>query len=271
MTDLLEEHIPSQDVSGFPIATLPFDGNLNAILNWAKNGVSKTVCIANVHMLIEAHRDPQFAAVLKSADLITPDGMPLVWMLRLLGRSRQERVAGPDLLIELCRTAPDANVSLFFLGSQSTILDPMRSRLEKEFPNLAIAGMEPLPFRPMTAQEDAEIVQKLNASGAGIVLVSLGCPKQERWMAEHQNKVNMVMIGLGGAFPVFAGIYSRPPRLVQRLGLEWFYRLVQEPKRLWKRYADTIPVFIWLAIKQILVSGDQLMVAANKPPTQRSA
>jgi N-acetylglucosaminyldiphosphoundecaprenol N-acetyl-beta-D-mannosaminyltransferase len=143
--------------------------------------------------------------------------------------------------------------------------------LEEEFPNLTIAGMDPLPFRAMTAQEDAEIIQKLNASGAGIVLVSLGCPKQERWMAEHQNKVNMVMIGLGGAFPVFAGIYRRPPQLVQRLGLEWFYRLVQEPKRLWKRYADTIPVFVWLAIKQILASGDQLIVAANKPSTQRSA
>ena len=267
MVSLSEEHIPVQDVIGFPIAALPVEDQLSAILQWAKSGVSKTVCIANVHMLIEAHRNAQFAAMLKAADLITPDGMPLVWMLRLLGISRQERVAGPDVLAALCRKAPAAGVSLFFLGSQPMILERMRNRLEREFPNLTIAGMEPLPFRPMTAQEDAEIVQKLNASGAGIVLVSLGCPKQERWMVEHQDKVNMVMIGLGGAFPVFAGIHRRAPLLVQRLGLEWFYRLVQEPNRLWKRYTDTIPVFSWLAIKQILTS-EQMLLTSKKSPAQ---
>ncbi len=267
MTGLLDEHVPVQDVIGFPIAALPFDDQLSAILRWAKSGLSKTVCIANVHMLIEAHRNAQFAAMLKAADLITPDGMPLVWMLRLLGISRQERVAGPDVLTALCRSAPEAEVSLFFLGSQSVILERMRERLEREFPTLTIAGMEPLPFRPMTAQEDAEIVQKLNASGAGIVLVSLGCPKQERWMVEHQNRVNMVMIGLGGAFPVFAGIHRRAPLLIQRLGLEWFYRLVQEPNRLWKRYAGTIPIFIWLAIKQILTS-EQMLITSKKSPAQ---
>jgi N-acetylglucosaminyldiphosphoundecaprenol N-acetyl-beta-D-mannosaminyltransferase len=267
MSGLLEEHMPVQDVIGFPIAALPFDDQLNVILQWAKSGLSKIVCIANVHMLIEAHRNPHFAAVLEAADLITPDGMPLVWMLRFLGVSRQERVAGPDVLMSLCRAAPGAGISLFFLGSQPSILEKMRNRLEQEFPDLAIAGMEPLPFRPMLAQEDAEIVQKLNASGAGIVLVSLGCPKQERWMAEHQDKVNMVMIGLGGAFPVFAGIHRRAPVLIQKLGLEWFYRLVQEPNRLWKRYADTIPVFIWLAIKQILTSV-QMLTPSKKSPAQ---
>jgi N-acetylglucosaminyldiphosphoundecaprenol N-acetyl-beta-D-mannosaminyltransferase len=218
-------------------------------------------------MLIEAHQNAQFASLLKAADLTTPDGMPLVWMLRLLGISHQERVAGPDVLTRLCQMAPANGVSLFFLGSHSRILNRMQERLEREFPDLTIAGIEPLPFRPMTAQEDEEIIQKLNSSGAGIVLVSLGCPKQERWIAEHRDKVNMVMIGVGGAFPVFAGVHRRAPLLVQQLGLEWLYRLIQEPKRLWKRYVDTIPIFIWLAIKQLLAS-EQMVIMSKKSPAQ---
>jgi N-acetylglucosaminyldiphosphoundecaprenol N-acetyl-beta-D-mannosaminyltransferase len=205
-------------------------------------------------MLIEGHRNPQFASVLQEADLVTPDGMPLVWMLRLMGVPAQERVAGPDVLSALCKLAPLEGVSLFFLGSQDSILERMRSRLENEFPNLKIAGMESLPFRPMTTQENMAIVQKLNESGAGIVLVSLGCPKQEIWMAENKDKVQMVMIGLGGAFPVYAEIHKRAPGFIQNLGLEWLYRLVQEPQRLWRRYVDTIPVFIYLALKQLLIS-----------------
>jgi N-acetylglucosaminyldiphosphoundecaprenol N-acetyl-beta-D-mannosaminyltransferase len=263
----LENNLPVQHVIGFPITALSFDQQIEVILKWAKTGVSKIVCIANVHMLIEAHRDSHFASLLKASDLTTPDGMPLVWMLRLLGISRQDRVAGPDVLIALCRVAPEVGVSLFFLGSQSAVLEQMRTRLEREFPALKIAGMEPLPFRPMTAQEDEEIVRKLNTSGAGIVLVSLGCPKQERWMAEHRDKVDMVMIGVGGAFPMFAGIHRRAPQLVRQLGLEWLYRLIQEPKRLWKRYANTIPIFIWLAVKQLLAS-ESVMVTSKKSPAQ---
>lgn len=114
--------------------------------------------------------------------------------------------------------------------------------------------MEPLPFHPITPEEDEAIVQKLNESGAGLVLVSLGCPKQEIWMAKHQGKVQAVMVGLGGAFPVYAGIHKRAPQLIRSSGLEWLYRLAQEPRRLWGRYSSTIPVFLWLALKQLLTS-----------------
>ncbi|HEY9642859.1 MAG TPA: WecB/TagA/CpsF family glycosyltransferase, partial [Coleofasciculaceae cyanobacterium] len=258
-----EEFLPVRSVIGFPVAALSFQDQVALVLKWAKCGLSKVVCIANVHMLIEAHKNPQFASVLQEADLVTPDGMPLVWMLRLMGASAQERVAGPDVLSALCKLSPSEGVSLFFLGSQSAILERMRFRLKQEFPDLKIAGMEPLPFRPMTPQENAAIVQKLNESGAGIVLVSLGCPKQEIWMAENKNKVQMVMIGLGGAFPVYAEIYKRAPKFLQTLGFEWLYRLVQEPQRLWKRYLETIPVFIYLALKQLLISI-QAGLAAKK-------
>ncbi|MBW4518492.1 MAG: WecB/TagA/CpsF family glycosyltransferase [Scytolyngbya sp. HA4215-MV1] len=248
----LDRGFCQKSVIGCPVTALPFDHQIDLMVKWAKNRISKTVCIANVHMLIEAHRDPTFASVLTSADLVAPDGMPLVWMLRLLGQSEQDRVAGLDVLSALCKQASVEKVSVFFLGSHKIILEKMKARLGNEFPDLEIAGMEPLPFRPLTQQEDAEIIQKLNESGAGVVFVSLGCPKQELWIAEHKDKVHAVMIGLGGAFPVYAGLHKRAPKLIRQAGLEWLYRLLQEPTRLWKRYATTIPVFVWLAFKQLM-------------------
>nr|WP_277881987.1 MULTISPECIES: WecB/TagA/CpsF family glycosyltransferase [Cyanophyceae] len=203
-------------------------------------------------MVTEAYLNQDFSKVLKSADLVTPDGMPLVWMMKLLGVRDQDRVAGLDILLALCKAAPSTDVGLFFVGSETPILDQMRAKLNQEFPDLQIAGMEPLPFRPLTPAEDEALIQKINASGAGVVLVSLGCPKQERWMAEHKDKIHAVMIGLGGAFPVYAGICKRAPRWVREMGLEWFYRLIQEPRRLWKRYSTTIPLFLWLATKQLI-------------------
>jgi N-acetylglucosaminyldiphosphoundecaprenol N-acetyl-beta-D-mannosaminyltransferase len=235
-----------------PVTASPFDEQIKVILEWASKHLSKVVCVANVHMVTEAYLNQDFGKVLKSADLVTPDGMPLVWMMRMLGARNQDRVAGLDILQAICKAAPSTNISLFFVGSETPILDQMRVRLNQEFPNLQIAEMEPLPFRPLTPAEDEALIQKINASGAGVVLVSLGCPKQERWMAEHKDKIHAVMIGLGGAFPVYAGICKRAPRWVREMGMEWFYRLIQEPRRLWKRYSTTIPLFLWLASKQLI-------------------
>lgn len=246
---------PLKDVIGLPVTALPFDDQISLILKWAKCSISKVVCIANVHMLVEASQDPEFASVLQNADLVTPDGMPLVWMLRLMGASNQDRVAGLDVLSVLCKQASTENISVFFLGSQASILEKMRSRLQRDFPNLQIAGMEPLPFRPLSEDEDRVLVQTLNESGCGLVFISLGCPKQEFWMSKHKDRVRAVMIGLGGAFPVYAGIQKRASQAVRSLGLEWFYRLLQEPYRLWGRYRTTIPIFIWLACKQLATSN----------------
>jgi N-acetylglucosaminyldiphosphoundecaprenol N-acetyl-beta-D-mannosaminyltransferase len=250
----IEEELPVQQVIGFPVTALSLGSQMSTILRWGKRHLSKVVCIANVHMLVEGYQNQQFASILKRADLVAPDGMPLVWMLKHLGAVSQDRVAGLDVLESLCELAPQQGVSIFFLGSHRTILEKMRIRLNQDYPTLDIAGMEPLPFRPMSAEEDEAIIQLLNDSGAGIVLVSLGCPKQELWMANHKDKVNAVMIGLGGAFPVYAGIHKRAPAWIRGAGLEWLYRLAQEPRRLWKRYASTIPVFLWLAGKQLLMA-----------------
>jgi N-acetylglucosaminyldiphosphoundecaprenol N-acetyl-beta-D-mannosaminyltransferase len=242
--------LPKINVIGSPVTALPFDDQIKVILQWAKAHLSKAVCVANTHMLIEAYQQPKFRSVLKRADLVTPDGMPLVWMLKVMGAFRQNRVAGMDLFLALCEAAPRQNTSIFLLGSQSAVLQQMRTNLAKEFPNLQIAGMEPLPFRPLTAEEDHALIQRVNASGAGLVFLALGCPKQEAWIAQHKGCIQSVMIGVGGVFPVYAGIQKRAPGWVRESGLEWLYRLVQEPTRLWKRYGTTIPLFIYLALKQ---------------------
>jgi N-acetylglucosaminyldiphosphoundecaprenol N-acetyl-beta-D-mannosaminyltransferase len=242
--------LPKINVIGSPVTALPFDDQIKVILQWAKAHLSKAVCVANTHMLIEAYQQPKFRSVLKRADLVTPDGMPLVWMLKAMGAFKQNRVAGMDIFLALCEAAPRQHTSIFLLGSQSAVLQQMRTNLAKEFPNLQIAGMEPLPFRPLTAGEDHALVQRVNASGAGLVFLALGCPKQEAWIAQHKGRIQSVMIGVGGVFPVYAGIQKRAPRWIRESGLEWLYRLVQEPTRLWKRYGTTIPLFIYLALKQ---------------------
>lgn len=241
------------DIIGSPVTALPFESQISLIFEWAMSKASKFVCVANTHMLIEAYKHPEFSSVLKNADIVTPDGMPLVWMLRLMGARTQNRAAGMDILLSVCKLAPLRDISVFFLGSETKILEQMRKKLESEFPTLRIAGMEPLPFRPLTRAEDEAIIAKINDSKAAIVLVALGCPKQEYWMYQHKDKIQAVMIGLGGAFPVYAGIQKRAPCWVRNLGSEWLYRLIQEPLRLWQRYISTIPIFVWLALKQLLL------------------
>jgi N-acetylglucosaminyldiphosphoundecaprenol N-acetyl-beta-D-mannosaminyltransferase len=247
--------LPTRKVLDFPITALRFDEQIQTMLKWAKARESRAVCVANVHMLMEAYWSHDFANVLKNADLVTPDGMPLVWMMKLLGAHSQDRVAGMDIFLALCQLAQTQKISVFFVGSHTEVLLRIRKRLEAEFPLLTIAAMEPLPFRPLTKDEDEALSNKINSSGAGLVLVSLGCPKQENWIAQHKDKIQGVMIGLGGVFPVYAGIQKRAPRMVRDLGLEWLYRFIQEPRRLWRRYVQTIPPFIWLALKQLLVSS----------------
>jgi N-acetylglucosaminyldiphosphoundecaprenol N-acetyl-beta-D-mannosaminyltransferase len=243
--------IPTKHVLSSPVTALRFDEQMFLILKWARAHQSKMVCLANVHMLMEAYWHEEFAKVLKSADMVSTDGMPLVWMLRQLGMRGQDRVAGMDVYVRLCQLCSMTGVSVYFVGSQAEILNQMQTKLMQEFPSLQIAGMEPLPFRPLTPDEDASLIQRINGSGAGIVMVCLGCPKQEYWMAQHLNKINAVMIGVGAVFSLYAGLQKRAPEFVRSSGLEWFYRLVQEPKRLWHRYRDTIPPFLMLASKQL--------------------
>lgn len=243
--------IPKKNLLGFPITSLSFEEQIFLILKWARARASKIICLANVHMIMEAYWNQEFASVLQTADLVAPDGMPLVWMLKQMGAYSQDRVAGMDVFIRLCELSQLSQVSIFFLGSHAAVLERMRQRLEHEFPKLEIAGMEPLPFRPLTATEDEAVIDKINRSGAGLLFVCLGCPKQEYWMVQHQHKIQAVMIGVGAVFPIYAGLQKRAPLYVRQSGLEWLYRLIQEPQRLWHRYSQTIPPFIWLALQEL--------------------
>jgi N-acetylglucosaminyldiphosphoundecaprenol N-acetyl-beta-D-mannosaminyltransferase len=245
----------SQNVIGFPVTAVPFDLQVAQIIKWAKGGLSKVVCVANVHMLVEAGHDSSLANILNRADLVTPDGMPLVWMVQLLRKTEQDRVAGMDLMMSVCQAASDQGISVYFLGSETPVLEQMHRRLNRDFPQLKIAGMESLPMLSVPIAVDQTVVEKVNRSGAGIVFLALGCPKQEKWMAAYHNRINAVMLGVGGVFPVYAGLQQRAPEFIRSAGLEWLYRLVQEPRRLWKRYSKTIPPFIWLACKQLMLAS----------------
>lgn len=240
------------EVIGASVTAAPFKDQVSTMITWAKERSSRIVCVANVHMLMESRWDEGFRSILEKADLVTPDGMPLVWMIRCLGFRSQDRVAGMDIFLSICQYAVMENVSVYLLGCTQAVIDQMLIKLKHDFPRLELAGAEPLPFRPLTDMEDADLVERINASGAGVMFLSLGCPKQERWMNAHKDRIQSVMVGIGGVFTVYAGIQKRAPTWVRESGLEWLYRLVQEPRRLWTRYRKTIPPFILLAIRQVL-------------------
>ncbi len=242
----------TQTVTGFQVSVLSFDEQVNCIMQWAQARLSKVVCVSNVHMLMEGHWQPEFAKVLQRADMLTPDGMPLVWMTSLMKGRSQDRVAGMDLMLGLCEKAQAQRTSIFLLGSTPDMLSRISSQILQDYPQIKIAGLVSPPFRTLTDDEDRAIVSEINASGAGLVFVSLGCPKQEKWMDAHRGRVRATMVGLGGAFSVYVGEMRWAPAVVRKYGMEWCYRLVQEPKRLWRRYASTIPPFMWLATKQVL-------------------
>lgn len=231
-------------VLGAFIDALSFEAAAERILGWARGRESRYVCICNAHVVVTATRDRAYAAALDGADMATPDGEPVAWVLRRRGFPGQARIAGADLTELLCARAADAGVPVYFHGSTEQTLARLRVRLAERFPALSIAGTDSPPFRPLSDEEDRASVERINASGAGIVFVGLGCPKQEQWMAAHRGRVRAVMIGIGAAFDFMAETSARAPLWMQRRGLEWVHRLASEPGRLWKRYLVTNTLFV---------------------------
>jgi N-acetylglucosaminyldiphosphoundecaprenol N-acetyl-beta-D-mannosaminyltransferase len=222
------------------------------ILTWAQLGESRVVCAANVHMLMEAHDSLAYRAVLNRADLVTPDGMPLVWMLRLKGVKGQARVYGPTLMLRVLEQAEHQGIPVGFYGGSLEVLEALTRQLQKKHPALKINFAFSPPFRPLSGSENAQIIEKISQSGARILFVGLGCPKQEIWMAEQKEKIPVVMLGVGAAFDFHAGLKRQSPPVLQIMGLEWLFRLVQEPRRLWRRYLYHNPRFVFLAIADLL-------------------
>jgi N-acetylglucosaminyldiphosphoundecaprenol N-acetyl-beta-D-mannosaminyltransferase len=212
---------------------------------------SRYVCVANVHMLMEAYDSPEFQNVVNAADLVTPDGMPLVWMLRHLGYLQQERVYGPDLTLKLIEAIVLQEICIGFYGGTAETLAKLMASFKERYPNLKIVYSFSPPFHQLTDEENETVIREVNASGAKILFVGLGCPKQERWMAAQKDKIQAVMIGVGAAFDIHARNKSQAPLWMQRSGLEWIFRLLQEPIRLWRRYLYHNPRFMVLALMQL--------------------
>lgn len=222
------------------------------VLAWAKAHESRYVCAANVHMLMEAHDSLHYRQIVNSADLVVPDGVPLVWMLRLKGHPEQQRVYGPTLMLHVLEAAARENVPVGFYGSFPKVLQSLLTNIQDRFPNLKIDYSFSPPFREISEKEDFEITKNINTSSVRILFIGLGCPKQERWMAEHRGRINAVMIGVGAAFDFHAGVKPQAPLWMQKIGLEWLFRLSTEPRRLWRRYLYHNPRFVFFAILDLL-------------------
>jgi N-acetylglucosaminyldiphosphoundecaprenol N-acetyl-beta-D-mannosaminyltransferase len=211
------------------------------------------VCVTSVHGLMESRRDQKLRDIHNRARLVTPDGRPLVWLSHLLGRSRTEQVCGRDLMRELTAVSALRGYRQFYYGGAEGVSEKLRHSLTAAYPGLEIAGVMCPPFRPLTQKEDEIVVNTINASDADIVWVGLGTPKQERWMAEHRDRIDApVMIGVGAAFDFLAGTKQPAPDWMRQNGLEWLFRLRSEPRRLWRRYAYIVPGFAFLAAGELL-------------------
>lgn len=224
------------------------------VLAWAGIPESRYICVSNVHVTMEAYDSVEYRAIVNGADLVTPDGMPLVWALRLFGVAEATRVYGPTLTVHVLERAATEGVAVGFYGSSPEVLARMLDACRRRFVGLEVAYAQAPPFRPLTAKEDAAVVHEINRSGARILFVGLGCPKQERWMASHKGAVNAVMLGVGAAFDFLAGMKPQAPAWMQRVGLEWLFRLGTEPRRLWRRYVYHNPRFVALLAEQYLKS-----------------
>jgi N-acetylglucosaminyldiphosphoundecaprenol N-acetyl-beta-D-mannosaminyltransferase len=243
---------PHRHVIGMRVDGCDYAGTTARIIDWARANVARQVFVANVHMVMEAHDDPLFRRTVNGADLVTPDGMPLVWALRMMGIGMQRRVYGPTLTLYVCEAAAEAGLPIGLYGGTEDSLEDFSALLASRYPGIRITCKIAPPFRPLSLEEDAAVSARIIQSGARILFVGIGCPKQERWIADHRNRIPVVMIGVGAAFDFHSGRVRQAPGWIQKMGLEWLFRLVMEPRRLWKRYARHNPRFMVLLARQLV-------------------
>lgn len=248
-----EAAIPRCDVLGVGVSALDMPRALDEIEGWIVRRERRYVCVTGVHGVMESRRDPALRRIHNEAGLVTPDGMPLVWLARLLTQARVDRVYGPDLLLALCERTAATGIRHFFFGGAPGVPELLAKRLQERFPGLLVAGTLSPPFHEPSESEDAAIVAAIEAARPDIVWVGFGTPKQERWMATHRGRLGApVLIGVGAAFDFHAGVKVQAPRWIQRSGFEWLFRLLTEPRRLWKRYLVNNPIFVALVCLQLL-------------------
>jgi N-acetylglucosaminyldiphosphoundecaprenol N-acetyl-beta-D-mannosaminyltransferase len=251
----MNSNLKSRSILRTRIDATSYNDACDRILYWTNNNISCYIVAANVHVVTTAYWDKTYQNIINNAALVTPDGMPLVWGMRWLGIGQQQRVYGPDLMLAWCDRASQTQTPIYLYGGTEATLEKLQDNLRQRFPKLIIAGTHSPPFRPLTDAEAQKDLDRIHTSGAKVVLVGLGCPKQEQWMARQQGKLQAVTIGVGAAFAFHSGEVSQAPRWLMKLGLEWLYRFAAEPQRLWKRYLINNPAFIILFSWQLLTIG----------------
>jgi N-acetylglucosaminyldiphosphoundecaprenol N-acetyl-beta-D-mannosaminyltransferase len=236
------------------INVLSYQQALSKVIELGQSRTPSYACFSNVHMTIEAHKYPEFQKMVNQSTFSFADGMPLVFALRMLYGIRQDRIAGMDFMGDVLKSCEQSRLSVFLYGSTPEVLKSLEQHIRTNFSNVRIAGIISPPFRQLTEEENTAIIDQINSSSANLVFVGLGCPKQETWMAKNSSKINACLLGVGGAFEIYAGLKNRAPNWMRNVGLEWLYRFIQEPKRLMKRYAVTNSQFIYLFFKQFFLS-----------------
>jgi N-acetylglucosaminyldiphosphoundecaprenol N-acetyl-beta-D-mannosaminyltransferase len=247
MTELQAEPATAErvDVLGIHVSVTNLDHTVDTFAGWIEQGERQVVCVTDMNALLHARADARLTEVYNTSGLTVPDGMPLVWAGKKAGFEEMDRVAGPDLLERVLAESAQRGWTQYFYGGAEGVADELRERFQDRHPALKVVGVECPPYRPLTDAEDAATVARMNEARPDIVWIGLGAPKQERWMADHRERLNAtILIGVGAAFDFHTGRLDRAPRWMQRAGLEWSYRLYKEPRRLWKRYVLGIPRFL---------------------------
>ncbi len=259
MTNYLPSLTPPNKTSvlGIGVSHTNYYDCTEFIINSAKLQQSCTVAPTPVHGIMTGYLDPKgHGDRLNQFTLVVPDGQPVRWAMNLLRKPDRphlsDRVYGPTLMLHLCTAAANENISIFLYGSTPQVLESLQQNLQDKFPNLIIAGTISPPFRPLTPEEDAEYIQQIKDSGAGIVFIGLGCPRQEAWAFEKSQKLDSALVCVGAAFDFHAGNVPQAPPWMQKFGLEWLFRLLQEPNRLWQRYVLLNPLYLILLSLQLM-------------------
>jgi N-acetylglucosaminyldiphosphoundecaprenol N-acetyl-beta-D-mannosaminyltransferase len=244
--------LASRYVLGMRVDATSYEDASRRVARWARDGRSAYVCVATVHMIMEAFDSSAFQRVVNGADLVTPDGRPLVWALRSLGVRDANQVRGTDLTARVVELAAREGIPIGLYGGTPDLLETFARILERRYPGVRVVCRIAPPFRPLTPEEDETVTGEILSSGARILFVGIGCPKQERWMEAHKERIPAVMLGVGAAFDFHTGRVRQAPGWMQVAGLEWLFRLLMDPRRLWKRYARHNPRFVVLFSLELL-------------------
>ena len=241
------------NVLGVGVCSINMSLALRTIEKWIEQRESNYVTVTGVHGVMESQRNEEILKIHNQAGMVTPDGMPLVWLGRLSGNKNIAQVCGTELMLAICKQSAAKGYRHYFYGGNEGVPEILEKNLKGKFPELNVVGTYSPPFRSLSNEEDEGIIKTINSANPDIVWIGLSTPKQERWMAEHVSRLNApVMIGVGAAFDFNAGLKKRAPVWIQKMCLEWFYRLVSEPRRLWRRSLNNIPLFVLLIIQQAL-------------------